>query len=285
MRKFVMVSPNFWVGQTGRDLRRVGSFAQLAALYLLSNPLANYTGLYRLPIIYIANDLGLTLDQVRAALAAIEQTGFARYDENSEYVWIVEGARHQLGEHLKASDHKVKFVNKEFAAISKSCPFLHDYFNKYASCLHLKPRHDMPELITPRLGAEEAPMLAQPTKPGLTAATALQPEAVPVVATAAEQVPAEEVEDEAALAKTDTTQGLWRPTDVAYELASFLAERERRGLPDAGSKAVAKLVLTFSAQHDDHLATKLLKTAAAAGDYDIVNHALYAAEVLAKYDI
>ncbi|MGT2456552.1 hypothetical protein ACU4GI_26475 [Cupriavidus basilensis] len=284
MRKFVMVSPNFWVGQTGRDLRRAGPLAQLVALYLLSNPLANYTGLYRLPIIYIANDLGLTLDQVRASLVVIEQTGFARYDEDSEYVWIVEGARHQLGEHLKASDHKVKFVNKEFAAISKSCPFLHDYFNKYASSLHLKPRSDMPELITPRVAAEVASVHARSAKPELAAAKALQPEAVPVVATAAEQVPAEEVEDEAALAKTDTTQGMWRPTDVAEQLASFLAERERRGFSAAGSKAVAKFVLTFSAQHDDHIATELLKAAAAAGDYDVIDHALYAAEVVAKYD-
>ena len=259
-----MVSPNFWVGQTGRDLRRAGPLAQLVALYLLSNPLANYTGLYRLPIIYIANDLGLTLDQVRAALAAIEQTGFARYDEDSEYVWIVEGARHQLGEHLKASDHKVKFVNKEFAAI------------KYASSLHLKPRSDMPEV---------ASVHARSAKPEIAAAKALQPEAVPVVATAAEQVPAEEVEDEAALAKTDTTQGLWRPTDVAEQLASFLAERERRGFSAAGSKAVAKFVQAFSAQHDDHIATELLKATAAAGDYDIIDHALYAAEVVAKYDI
>lgn len=271
-----MVSPNFWVGQTGRDLRRAGPLAQLVALYLLSNPLANYTGLYRLPIIYIANDLGLTLDQVRAALAAIEQTGFARYDEDSEYVWIVEGARHQLGEHLKASDHKVKFVNKEFAAISKCCPFLRDYFNKYASSLHLKPRSDMPEV---------ASVHARSAKPEIAAAKALQPEAVPVVATAAEQVPAEEVEDEAALAKTDTTQGLWRPTDVAEQLASFLAERERRGFSAAGSKAVAKFVQAFSAQHDDHIATELLKATAAAGDYDIIDHALYAAEVVAKYDI
>ena len=98
MRNFVMVSPAFWIGQTGRELRDTGNNAQLLALYLLSNPLANYTGLYRLPIIYIANDLGLSPDQVRATLAVVEQTGFARYDEASEHVWIVEGARHQLGE-------------------------------------------------------------------------------------------------------------------------------------------------------------------------------------------
>ncbi|MGT2456557.1 hypothetical protein ACU4GI_26500 [Cupriavidus basilensis] len=106
-----------------------------------------------------------------------------------------------------------------------------------------------------------------------------------MVATAVEQVLADKVEDEAELTKTDVAQGLWHPTDIAEQLASFLAERERRGFPAVGSNTVAKFVLTFSAQQDDHLATELLKAAAAAGDYDIVDHALYAVEVLAKYDI
>lgn len=262
MRKFVMVSPSFWIGQTGRDLRRAGTDAQLLALYLLSNPLANYTGLYRLPIIYIANDLGLKLDQVGSTLAAIEQTGFARYDVDSEYVWIVEGARHQLGEDLKANDNKVKFVNKEFAAISKSCPFLRDYFDKYATSLHLKPRKDMPEIAAPA-ALVPAPEPVQTPKPEPIAVKALQPEAAPVAAEAE----------------------LWKPRDIADSLARFLAERERHGLAQAGENAVATFVLNFESQHGAYLAERLMDAAAAVGDYDIIDHALYAEEVVARYGI
>ncbi|MGT2456535.1 hypothetical protein ACU4GI_26390 [Cupriavidus basilensis] len=283
MRKFVMVSPNFWIGQTGRELRRAGTDDQLLALYLLSNPLANYTDLYRLPIIYIANDLGLTLDQVRSTLAVIEQTGFARYDESSEYVWIVEGARHQLGEDLKANDNKVKFVNKEFAAISKSCPFLRDYIDKYATSLYLKPRKDMPELVVP---AVATPLLAPAPEPEPVVLTVLPPEATPVVATTLEQVPAVDVEiDAEGVAPVAAETGLWKPNDIVDRLARFLSERERRGFAPAGAKAVAKVVLTFESQYDANLAQRLLDVAAAVGDYDIIDHALYAEEVVARYDI
>lgn len=269
MRKFVMISPNFWVGQTGRELRRAGSTVQLAALYLLSNPLSNYTGLYRLPIIYIANDLGLTLDQVRVALAAIEQTDFARYDESSEYVWIVEGARHQLGEHLKASDHKVKFVNKEFAAISKSCPFIRDYFDKYVTSLHLKPRKDMPDAVAPLAAAEATAEQVRTPAPEPATVKALQPEARPAVAATPDAVTIEALP----------------PADLADRLSGFLAEREERGATRAGSKAVAQFLLTVAENEGEYFAGQLLDLAVEAGDFDIIDYEMYREVVAARCDI
>jgi hypothetical protein len=262
MRKFVMVSPNFWVGQTGRDLRNAGQNAQLVALYLLSNPHANYTGLYRLPTVYIANDLGLSLDDVHTTLKAIEQTDFARYDHASEYVWIVEGARHQLGADLKPNDNKVKYVNKEFAAITKSCRFLRDYFNKYAASLHLQPRKDLGIVaqVTAALPpAPEVPALVQ-------------------IPTFAEPVPTPTVIDyESAVDMV--------PTEIADCLSNFLQTRERSGGLPAGKLAVAKYVMDFAAKHGSCLVRPLLDAAASARDYDIVDAILYEQEVLTRYDI
>lgn len=254
MRKFVMVSPTFWIGQTGRDLRNAGTAAQLLALYLLSNPVANYTGLYRLPIIYIANDLGLGLDQVRATLTAVERTGFAKYDEASEYVWIIEGARHQLGEELKEKDLKVKYVNKEFATISKSCPFLADYFAKYGTALRLAPRKDV--------------MCIPATS--LVPATELVPAPAPARVELAE------------LPYGETPEGILAPVEIADELTTFLAERESHAARAGSARGVAAWVLNFDAKHGAWLTKELLRAAALAGDYDIVNGARYEQEALEK---
>ncbi|MGF6183439.1 hypothetical protein ABIB42_004494 [Massilia sp. UYP32] len=257
MRKFVMVSPAFWIGQTGRDLRNAGIAAQLLALYLLSNPIANYTGLYRLPIIYIANDLGMGLDQVRATLTAVEQTGFAKYDEASEYLWIIEGAHYQLGEELKEKDLKVKYVNKEFATISKSCPFLVDYFAKYGTALRLLPRKDV--MCTPGTS--------------LVPATGLVPATAPTPVELAE------------LPYGETTEGILAPVEIADELTKFLAERESRGARAGGAKGVTAWVLNFDAKHGAWLTKELLRAAALAGDYDIVNGVQYEQEALEKANI
>ena len=284
MRKFVMLSPNFWIGSTGRDLRAAGTEAQLLAIYLISNPLTNYTGLYRLPIIYIANDLGLTLDQTRAALAAVEKTGFARYDEKSEYVWVVEAARHQLGEELKASDNKVKYVNKEFAAIAKSCPFLADYYAKYAVSLHLKARADV---VAAQAKAAELPK----TEPEVLASPAPQPEAAPVVAAAPVNAPAVEVvvevEDVAqAIAEYSAEHDAsWKETSAADDVAYFLQEREANGCDPAGAKSITKKLLTFAATHGEYALNQVVNSLAADYDYDMKSWDKTTARIISRLDI
>lgn len=147
MRDFVKVSPTFWSGPTGRSLRKAGQDVQLTALYLMTCPHSNYLGLYVLPIHYIAADTGFPMERVRNALAAIEQSGFARYDEESETVWLIEGAKWQLGElsggsNGKKADNRVAMVRKDFAALPSDCPFLEDFSEKYAKALKLAPEQE-----------------------------------------------------------------------------------------------------------------------------------------------
>lgn len=135
-RDFVKISPTFWTGPTGRQLRKAGAEVQLVALYLMSSPHTNYSGLFQLPLNYIANDTGLSLEAVRKALSAIAAVGFARYDENSECAWIVEGAKWQLGE-LKAVDKRVMGLQKEFDSLPEDCPYKVEFLAKHGKALCL----------------------------------------------------------------------------------------------------------------------------------------------------
>src|SRR5437667_491378 len=62
MRGYAKISPQFWIGDTGRKLRDAGQEAMLVGLYLLSNPHANMLGLYYLPKLFIAHETGLGLE-------------------------------------------------------------------------------------------------------------------------------------------------------------------------------------------------------------------------------
>ena len=55
MRDYATVAPQFWLGKTGRELRRQGAEAQVVSFYLMTSPHANMLGLYYLPILYIAH--------------------------------------------------------------------------------------------------------------------------------------------------------------------------------------------------------------------------------------
>ncbi|MCJ2205071.1 hypothetical protein K9T61_05110 [Escherichia coli] len=44
MRDYAKVSPRFWLGETGRELRKAGAEAQVVAFYLMTSPHANMLG-------------------------------------------------------------------------------------------------------------------------------------------------------------------------------------------------------------------------------------------------
>ncbi len=185
MRNFTMISPSFWTGRTGRDLRSAGNKAQLVALYLLSCPHANYIGMYRLPVAYIASDLNMNASDVVQTLKCIEQTGFARYDEATETAWIVEGARYQIGDDIKVADKRIKMIQREFESLPSDCAFLDAFFEKYAKSLKLSYRtglntssmaqavnHIAHAAVKEEI-AQTSPAAASPIQPVQTAAEAL----------------------------------------------------------------------------------------------------------------
>lgn len=138
MRQYANTPTNFWTNTVGRQLRGAGMDVQMVALYLLSSPHSSYTSLYQLPVAYIAADTGLNHSQVRAALASIRDIGFARYDEDSEFVWVLEGAVWQIGKSLKPGDKRVPFIQKEFDALPEDCPYRADFFQKYGKAFHIR---------------------------------------------------------------------------------------------------------------------------------------------------
>ncbi|ENO4828451.1 DNA-binding protein, partial [Escherichia coli] len=56
MRNYATISPQFWLGETGRKLRKSGPECMVVALYMMTSPHSNMLGLYYLPVLYIAHE-------------------------------------------------------------------------------------------------------------------------------------------------------------------------------------------------------------------------------------
>jgi hypothetical protein len=117
MRDYGVVSPKFWIGETGKALRG-DSDAQLVALYLMTCPHANMIGVFHCPILYISHEVGIPFEGASKALARLSEGGFCTYDEASETVFVHRMAAFQVGESLKPDDNRVKSVTKEWLNIS-----------------------------------------------------------------------------------------------------------------------------------------------------------------------
>lgn len=139
MRDYGKVSPQFWIGRTGKTLRTAGAEAQLVSLYLLTNPHANMIGLYYMPLMFIAHETGLGIEGASKGLASAIEAGFCHYDEQSEMVWVPEMAAHQIGSNLSPKDKRCPGVQNEYNAQPEN-PFLSMFYDKYQIHYHMTVR-------------------------------------------------------------------------------------------------------------------------------------------------
>lgn len=149
MRDYGKVSPQFWIGSTGKQLRAAGMEAQIVAMYLMTCPHANMLGLYYLPKLYIAHETGLGEKGASKGLARAIEAGFCAYDEASEMVWVFEMARYQIADQLKPDDKRCVGIQNEYNALPAN-PHLEPFFEKYAASFNLtKKRQESTQTASP----------------------------------------------------------------------------------------------------------------------------------------
>lgn len=139
MREYGVVSPMFWIGETGRALRK-NPDAQRVAIYLMTAPSSEMTGVFYCPLSSILNDVGIfetpyktltsssegalegvysPLEGVKQAILTLMKLDFCFYDFESEFVFVKEMARWQIGESLKEKDNRVVGLRKYVKSMPK----------------------------------------------------------------------------------------------------------------------------------------------------------------------
>ena len=135
MRDYSKVSPAFWAGETGRQLRGQAN-PQRVGFYLFTCPASNMIGLYYLPLPTLLHEVGITKQGASKALRRLSEVGFAFYDTASEYVWVPEMACFQIGETLTMKDNRQKGVLRELENHRK-CPFFNAFLDRYGEAYNL----------------------------------------------------------------------------------------------------------------------------------------------------
>lgn len=151
MRDYGQVSPMFWIGETGRALRK-NPDAQRVALYFMTAPSSEMTGVFYCPLLSILNDVGYfyllgspsegslegvvsPIEGVKQAIFELQRLGFCFYDFESEFVFVSEMARWQIAQELKPTDNRVVNVRKLVKAMPKNMAAL--FLKRYNDVYHL----------------------------------------------------------------------------------------------------------------------------------------------------
>ncbi len=137
MRSYAVLAPTFWTGPTGRAIRKLGPEVQVLALYLISAPTSNMSGLYYIPLPTLCHETGCPSEGASKALRSLVEVGFCEYDEATEHVWIPEMAKWQIGESLDPRDNRIKAILRTLKSLANS-PFINRFLDKYAALFHLE---------------------------------------------------------------------------------------------------------------------------------------------------
>ena len=70
------------------EFRELKPNAKLVWLYLRTSPHSHLSGLYALPVSYIAHETGLELDEIKDVMADLKGAKLADYDSRNELVWV-----------------------------------------------------------------------------------------------------------------------------------------------------------------------------------------------------
>ena len=122
MRDYGSISPSYWNGQTGKQIRGLGQAAQLVGAYLLTCPNSNLIGLYYLPLLLLAHETNCSLEEAKLILEAFGQIDWAYYDCPTETIWVRNMAFYQVAEEVKECDKRWPAIVRELISYSNS-PF------------------------------------------------------------------------------------------------------------------------------------------------------------------
>jgi hypothetical protein len=154
MRDYSKVSPKFWTGSTGRQIRKLGHQAQVISFYAFTCPSANMIGLYYLSLPTLCHETGSPLEGALKALRSLSEAGFCHYSEEHEQLFVPNMAREQIGETLTKKDNRHKAVVRELEQYRKS-PFFNQFLRIYKDCFELEAVEFEPEPPSPLEGPSE----------------------------------------------------------------------------------------------------------------------------------
>ncbi|EKD45293.1 MAG: hypothetical protein ACD_69C00353G0004 [uncultured bacterium] len=140
MKSFSKLYSDFWINYDNSEVVSLGIDAQLMALYLQGNSHHNMLGVYYLPLLYIASDLKLPVEQVSAALQMLCKINYCKYDDRTQHIWVCNMVFEQIGEDVGIKDNRIKALHAIWESLPSKLEFLEEIYHKYHIAIHLESR-------------------------------------------------------------------------------------------------------------------------------------------------
>lgn len=139
---YANIKDTAFTGLTGRELRRHPAEVRELQFWLMAGPGRDPFGIFVFEPEMVAPQLGRPAKKIREALEVLIGLGFCKWDETTQYVWVLEMAHHQFLTPLQASDFRCATAQKWYRDSMARNPFMGEWFDRYCEDFHLtKGKH------------------------------------------------------------------------------------------------------------------------------------------------
>lgn len=134
---YANIKDTIFTGTTGRELRRHPAEVREVQFWLVAGPGRDPFGIFIFEPEMVAPRLGRPTKKIRESLQVLLDLGFCQWDEQTQYVWVVEMAHHQFLTPLKATDFRCATAQKWYRDLPRN-PWLGPWFDRYVDDFHLQ---------------------------------------------------------------------------------------------------------------------------------------------------
>ncbi len=134
MRGYATIPPSIW--QTDLKKLRGDVYAIAVHYHLTTSTHSNMIGIYPLPLMFLAYEMGSPLEGASKGLQKVIEAGICTYDEETEIVWVHDMAKTQVAPSLRPNDNRVVSVAKQIAMLP-ICQITLAFYAHYRDPYHL----------------------------------------------------------------------------------------------------------------------------------------------------
>ena len=167
MRSYAPIKPTIWFvqGEVKTIMDRYSEREVMLYMYLLTSPHAHLSGIYQCPIIYIANETGLSATKVKRGLKNLSDVELVYVDTATDIVWLPKMINQTVGR-LAEPDNKFKGIKSHLGTLPRC--ILVDYFCE----LNDIPLPELKPLVSPLQAPSKPTFLSIPCSSGVGVADA-----------------------------------------------------------------------------------------------------------------
>ena len=116
---YKQVHETFW---TAPDVKKYTPNQRYLFIYFITSPHAHYSGLYYLPLVYIQNETGMSVKDIKTGISFLSEKGHVFYDYDREVIFVKSEMLYQLD---NIRDGKVLLNEKHILGLKKHFDTLH----------------------------------------------------------------------------------------------------------------------------------------------------------------